>query len=169
MTYGAIWSNEEIALLRKHYPLLGAKACIPHLQNKTARQIRHKARCLHLEVVSHHWSEKEIEIIHSHYPTGGPKACRARGIERSMTAIKSKARDMGVYNKRKAVNALEVPSRPERKKRVYVADFERIDPNAPQRYRPTLLEGVWKPESHPLREGAREFLKIPSLVGSCER
>lgn len=43
------WSDEEEAVLRKHYPKGGPKECLKHLPGRNYRQVTHRARRLKLK------------------------------------------------------------------------------------------------------------------------
>jgi hypothetical protein len=44
------WRDEELQVVREHYPVGGAPACKPHLPNRNVRQIYARARALGLKV-----------------------------------------------------------------------------------------------------------------------
>ena len=98
-----VWSNEEVELLKKYYPLGGSFLCIEKgLKSKTACSINQKASKLGLQVdmTLPKWSNEELKILKKYYPIGGTNLCIEKGINRSHESIYRMAKKYSiVYSK----------------------------------------------------------------------
>lgn len=88
-----LWTEEEVEILKKYYPILGVKACKKLLPN---RDVKSKAATLGLRVESYYWTEEEVEILKSNYPKIGIKGCKGLLPNKSVRSITAKAWALGV-------------------------------------------------------------------------
>lgn len=101
------WTTTELAILKKHYPYGGSKACIENGLKRDVASIFAKARsenikCEYIDSkVSNFirrndmWSKQELEILLSKYSTEGANGV-SKYINRPISAITSKANKMGL-------------------------------------------------------------------------
>ena len=68
------WTEEEDNILRKFYPIEGARGCAERLKNKTQVAIRHRANKLKLSF-SGFWTPEEDNILKCYYPLSGADGC----------------------------------------------------------------------------------------------
>ncbi len=105
------WSDMELKIMRKHYPVGGIKECLK-LLNRSESSIRLKAHKLGLKVeykdnTFKNWSDYELDILRECYPKGGSVLCREKGIKRSFYAINSKARKLNIFREYRYVNTVK--------------------------------------------------------------
>lgn len=104
--YAQYWSELEVDLLKKYYPIGGVKLCIAKGLNRTEAAIKEKIRqyypkdlLLHLTRTNKHvysWTDEELSILQKYYPKGCSKLCIENGLYRTPVAICSKAKIVGV-------------------------------------------------------------------------
>ena len=92
---GREWTGEEIAILKRWYPIEGGKV-IDRL-NRSERAIYRQAYKLGL-IASDIWTEEEIEIIKKYYPVEGYKV-KNRLNGRTKRAIMAQARKLKIARK----------------------------------------------------------------------
>lgn len=92
------WSDEEISMLEKFYPTEG-KSCWCRFKNKTEKQVRDKAKRLHIKKednpYNNVWTEEEINIVRENYSAMG-YGCKKMLPGRSNAAIARQASLLGV-------------------------------------------------------------------------
>ena len=98
--HGKAWTAEEIAILRKYYPINGSRGCVK-LLNRTAQAIGSRAKKLGLMSHARHprkdqWSDGEIERLKKLYTEGGIRACRGQFKFRTEQSIKTMAYELGL-------------------------------------------------------------------------
>lgn len=96
------WSDEELAIVRKHYPSLGAAGCMPMLPGKSRDGIRVRAHLLGVKLLQRPkpvradgWSEEEDQIIREQYPTKG-RAILPLLSNRSEAGLKKRLKALGI-------------------------------------------------------------------------
>lgn len=97
---GWMWSEEEDALLTKHYPMMGKNVQIL-LPNRTPLAIQARARKLHLTQIvptipKNAWTEKEDTLIQEMYPIKGASYIKEQLPHRTVIAIKQRASVLGL-------------------------------------------------------------------------
>lgn len=65
----ALWTDEEIELLKKYYPFVEKAKIVKLLPDKSSSAITHKATRLGLKKEERWWSQKEIETLKNCYST----------------------------------------------------------------------------------------------------
>ena len=90
------WSPEEIEIIKKYYPLGGAKLCQEKGLKRGSRTIMTKAGKIGLKYDAHYWTEEDIMLLKKYYPLGGAKLCQEKGLNRGIYGIKSKAQELGI-------------------------------------------------------------------------
>lgn len=90
------WSPEEIEIIKKYYPLGGAKLCQEKGLKRGSRTIMTKAGKIGLKYDAHYWTEEDIMLLNKYYPLGGAKLCQEKGLNRGIYGIKSKAQELGI-------------------------------------------------------------------------
>lgn len=95
------WTDDEIEILKKYYPIGGAKLCQEKgLSYRTRIEIAAKAQDLGIYVKTKNWASFENNIIIQLYPEGGPELCQKNGLEhRTIGAIKGQAIKLGIQYK----------------------------------------------------------------------
>jgi hypothetical protein len=63
------WTDEEIALLKLHYPKVGSTGCVPYLPKRTYESIRDKAHKLGIKMMR--WTKEEKDLLRAIYPEKG--------------------------------------------------------------------------------------------------
>jgi hypothetical protein len=107
-----IWTNEEIELLTKIYPIKSIEELCEIFPDKTDKQINKKAKNLRLKkdklFIKEHrlkkslaartdlWTKEEFEILQEHYPLGGVYEVRKFLPNKSIDAIRRKANSLGI-------------------------------------------------------------------------
>ena len=93
------WTEEEIELLKKHYPIIGSKV-IKYLTNRTKDMIRFKANDLGIKFFkstnNQNFTLEEDELIKKYYPTEGTKVAE-RLNNRTRDSVRARARRLNVY------------------------------------------------------------------------
>ena len=92
------WSDEEISMLEKFYPIEG-KSCWRRFKTKTEKQVRDKAKRLHIKKednpYNNVWTEEEINIVRKNYSVMG-YGCKKMLPGRSNAAIARQAALLGI-------------------------------------------------------------------------
>lgn len=96
------WSREEIAILKRYYPLEGLTVA-ERLPNRTRQAVGHKAvrlgitckRRFSVEEPDAFWTEEEIEVLKNHFPLEGVKVAN-RLPGRTGSSIDHKAMRLGI-------------------------------------------------------------------------
>ncbi|MEH7380861.1 hypothetical protein V7138_10310 [Bacillus sp. JJ1533] len=107
-----IWSDEEVELLNKVYPIKTIEELCELFPNKTDKQINKKAKNLKLKkdklfikeyrlkkslaARSDLWTKEEFEILQVHYPKGGIYEVKKYLPHKSNDAIRRKANSLGI-------------------------------------------------------------------------
>lgn len=100
-----IWSNEELDILLKYYPIGGYKLCQEKGLIEESKKIMQKAKTLGIKVENDkkglyredRWSEEEIGILKEYYPIGGYRLCQEKGLGyKSKSSISSRAYALGI-------------------------------------------------------------------------
>ena len=96
------WSELEVEILRKYYPIGGVKLCKENGLNRPDGSIRQSA--LRYGVSENRknklslWSDKEKEILKKYYHIGGVKLCQENGLShRDKDSIRGAAERYGLY------------------------------------------------------------------------
>lgn len=89
-----LWTEEENAILREHYPIEGRKA-FDRLPNRTATACDVHVSVLGLRHNGRNWSEREEGILRQYYRAEGPDVCK-RLPGRTQMACALRARRLGV-------------------------------------------------------------------------
>ena len=91
---GRAWTEEEIEILKKWYPIEGIKV-EDRLNGRTKSAIRNQVKELDLKAPDISWTEEENDILKKYYQTEGTKVeNRLKG--RTISAIKSQAEKLGL-------------------------------------------------------------------------
>lgn len=100
-----IWSNEELDILLKYYPIGGYKLCQEKGIIEEPKKIMQKAQTLGIKVEEDkkglyrddRWTEEEICILKEYYPIGGYRLCQEKGLgHKSKASIYGEANVLGV-------------------------------------------------------------------------
>lgn len=90
-----IWSNEEIEILEKYYPIEGLKV-ENRLKGRTKNSILKKVSMRKIKVQDNSWNEEEIRLLKKYYPQYGNKTVDFIP-NRPLSSIKDKAGELGIY------------------------------------------------------------------------
>ncbi len=93
---GGKWTEEEIEILRKYYPIEGIKV-IDRLRGKTKKMIHSKASSMNL-ISPRTWTKEDDELIKKYYLIEGKRIIK-RFKYKSYIAIKARAQKLGVLRK----------------------------------------------------------------------
>lgn len=89
-----MWSDSDIELLKKYYPVGGTSLCKEKGLNKTDSSIYLKAHAMGLSRVL--WYDKDLEILRKYYPEGGHRLCKEKGLKFSTSSIQKQAEIEGL-------------------------------------------------------------------------
>ncbi len=99
---GQAWTEEEIEIVKKYYPIGGSQAVKEHLKKRSIMAIRGKAAALNIFFKKGPtWTEEEVEILRKYYPIGGVGAVKEYLKDRSENAIFTKATKLHVPEHKK--------------------------------------------------------------------
>lgn len=91
MTKSNKWSDKEVEIITKYYPLGGSNLCLEKGLNRSASNIRQKATAMGLKT-NKYWSDAELNILKNYYPIGGYKLCQQKGLNRGGSPNKGSSR-----------------------------------------------------------------------------
>lgn len=94
-----LWTEEEIALLREHYPQGGYKKLVELGIKRTELAVASKAKSLGIAKRLEHtisWSEEEVKLLVKSYREGGLPGALSCGLDKKDSAIKNKVRKIGL-------------------------------------------------------------------------
>jgi hypothetical protein len=89
------WTEEQIEMVRTHYPKLGAKA-VAEMVGHTAAAVQgkvHELKLTHQRI----WTPEEVDILMKVYPTEGSAGCDKLLPNHSVESIRSKANALKIY------------------------------------------------------------------------
>ena len=106
------WTKEEDAIIREHYPSVGAKGCVEVLgaigNGRTAGAVKERAKTLRVKrdmssverSNDNVWTDDEIAILRDSYPSLGAQGTREAlaeiGSDRTAGAITTRAAMLGI-------------------------------------------------------------------------
>lgn len=95
---GRPWTEDDLSLLRKYYPIGGWKVCQENGLSRPKQSIVTKAYELGIKCndFSELWSEDEVVLLKKYYPIGGSKLCKEKGLNRTTQSISSHAQIYGL-------------------------------------------------------------------------
>lgn len=92
-----LWTDAEIELLKKHYPVHGSTSAMRHLPGRTALAINTKARLLGIKcAIKGAWKEAELALLREYWPQGGFLAVAPHLPGRTKPAMNNMALRLGV-------------------------------------------------------------------------
>ncbi len=95
-----MWTEEDDALLREHYPKGGSIACLDLFPSRSKTAISDRAYLLKIKCEPEYlfglWSEREVSILRKHYYRGGTEGVHKHLPERSLAAIAGKVTQLGL-------------------------------------------------------------------------
>lgn len=107
-----IWTDEEVELLKKVYPIKSIEELCTIFPNKTSQQINKKAKNLKLKkdklfikeyrlkkslaARNDLWSEDELKLLQEYYPIGGIYEVKKYLPHKSKDGIRRKANSLGL-------------------------------------------------------------------------
>jgi len=94
------WSEEEIALLKKHYSISETKQLLKFFPSRTRLSLQHKATKLGLRKEIKWWSKEELEILRDSYPNLSKKELLRILPKKDWTNIRHKAQSLGLFKNR---------------------------------------------------------------------
>lgn len=89
------WSDSEVALMKKYYPIGGYKLCQEKGLKRSEISIKQKAK-LNGIYYFNMWTDEELAILKKYYPLGGSKLCKNKGLNRTTNQIQQKANTNGI-------------------------------------------------------------------------
>ena len=90
------WTEDEIGIIKEHYPSGGIKQVMELLPHRTRGSIHHKAHRMGIKYDNSPWNKKEIRILTDNYPKGGKKLVRELLPHRTYYAIRSMAYELRI-------------------------------------------------------------------------
>lgn len=90
-----IWSNEEIEILEKYYPIEGLKV-ENRLKGRTRNSILKQVSKRKIKAQDNSWNEEEIQLLKKYYPQYGNRTVDFIP-NRPLSSIKDKAGELGIY------------------------------------------------------------------------
>lgn len=97
------WSEDDLALLTKHYPLRGAEWCRKKL-HRSERSIANKSRRLGL---ARFWSRRELVTLRAEWGEVSERKLRQKLPGRTWKAIAEKAKKLGLSNPNQGVASIK--------------------------------------------------------------
>lgn len=109
------WTNQEIDILKEHYPTKGPRECAKLLAGRTIGSIVHQAGKLNIVSITF-WTQEEDNILRQYYPIGGSILCRqylTNDWNKVSNRITARARRLGLrfVGERMYVNKLEIANK----------------------------------------------------------
>ena len=95
----SFWSESEIEILKKNYPLSTKKELMLLLPGRSSVSIGHKANRLGLKNESRPWTEIELNILRENYPVVSKKEILRLLPKKRWTSIRHKAFELGLKYK----------------------------------------------------------------------
>lgn len=94
------WSNDELQILKQHYPVSGSLGVMKALTNngfaRSQLACQRMAKNLKIKRIEIVWTEEELMILKDHYPNGGYRAVKALLPSRTRFAVTFKASQLGL-------------------------------------------------------------------------
>lgn len=90
------WSEEEIEIIKKYYPIEGSTGCVKRLKNRKVGAVNTLAKKIGIKYIGDLWQPEEVDIIKKYYPTEGLRGCAKRLSKRTPQSILSRASKLGV-------------------------------------------------------------------------
>lgn len=93
---GQKWSEEEIALFKKHYPITETEEFLKFFPNRTKISIRHKAARLGLRKEIKWWTWEELDTLKNCYSNLSKEELFKVLPKKDWTSIRHKAQELGL-------------------------------------------------------------------------
>lgn len=108
--YHIKWSNDEIELLEKYFPIGGYELCFKKGLVKPEEEVIVKVNKLMRERKSEfikkgfltpaRWTKKDIQILLDYYPIGGTSLCQDKGLNKKNSSIRMMAKSLDIVLKK---------------------------------------------------------------------
>lgn len=108
--YHVKWSDDEIELLKKYFPVGGYGLCVKKGLNKTEEETVVKVNKLMHErknefikkgfLTPARWSKKDIQILLDYYPIGGTSLCQEKGLNKKNSSIRMMTKALDIHLKK---------------------------------------------------------------------
>ena len=116
--YHTKWSDDELKLLNKYFPVGGYELCVKKGLDKTEDEVIVKVNKLMRErkaelikkgfITPARWTKRDIQILLDYYPVGGTSLCQEKGLNKKNSSIRMMAKSLDIpLNKEKPWTAKE--------------------------------------------------------------
>lgn len=143
MSGSLLWTDEEIATLRRLYPLLSYVQLTKHLKGRTWMAIRHKAQKMGLAEARHVWTGAEIAKLRRLYQKGTMQDVREAFPDFSVAHIRGIARNHGIRRPRRPFKATGIPAIDQIRQRAFELGYSMPDIDHLARSKKYFQQGGW--------------------------
>lgn len=138
-----VWSEEEVAKLRRLYPLFTYKELVKYFDGRTWNAIRSRAQILGLTKRRHVWTAAEISRLRRIYPTGSTDEIRAAFPGFDLRHIRVIANYHGLFRKRRPFRHIGIPAIDQIRARAFELGYSMVDVDIMARSKRYFQQGGW--------------------------